>query len=273
MKILIIEDEDLLARNLSRFLKDMGRQVFTASTATEGYRTALTENPDVILLDLHLPDQSGLELIPRLKTQNPVAVIIMMTASAEVRSAVEAMKAGAEDYLPKPLDLDELQLSLERVSEKLGLKREVAELKNALKQGYAKDYLFLNSPAMGKVYTQVEKVAAQENVTVLILGETGTGKEHVAKLIHLFSPRSAKPFVELHCGAFPETLLESELFGYEAGAFTDAKKQKKGLFETAQGGTVFLDEVGEMPLTVQTKLLKVLEQKTLRRLGGLRKFR
>ncbi len=149
----------------------------------------------------------------------------------------------------------------------------MVDLKNTLREGYAKDYLFLSSPSMGKVYGQIEKVAAQVNVSVLILGETGTGKEHVARLIHLFSPRSSKPFIELHCGAFPESLLESELFGYEAGAFTDAKKQKKGLFETAQGGTVFLDEVGEMPLTIQTKLLKVLEQKTLRRLGGTQEIK
>jgi DNA-binding NtrC family response regulator len=183
------------------------------------------------------------------------------------------MRKGAEDYLTKPLDLDELELLLEKITANLNLRQEVDDLKKALREGYAKDYLFLPSPAMTKVYAQVEKVASQENVTVLVLGETGTGKEHVARLIHLFSPRSSKPFVELHCGAFPESLLESELFGHEAGAFTDAKKQKKGLFEEAQGGTVFLDEVGEMPLTIQTKLLKVLEQKTLRRLGGTQEIK
>lgn len=273
MKILIIDDEKSLANTLSSFLKDLGHEVETSFTAVAGREKAAQFKPDVVLLDVHLPDVLGLEILEQIKSKNPSAVVIMITGSGTVKHAVEAMRKGAEDYLTKPLNLDELQLLLEKVTANLNLRQEVAELKNALREGYAKDYLFLPSPEMGKVYGQVEKVAAQENVTALVLGETGTGKEHVARLIHLFSPRSAKPFVELHCGAFPETLLESELFGYEAGAFTDAKKQKKGLFETAQGGTVFLDEVGELPLTIQTKLLKVLEQKTLRRLGGTQEIK
>jgi len=250
----------------------LGHQTQAAHSASEGLSLAAADPPDMLLLDINLPDKLGLEILPQLKRDKPGLVVVMMTASAEIKHAVEAMRAGAEDYLAKPLNLDELELLVGRVEEKLGLQREVAALKNALREGYAKEYLFLKSPAMAKVYSQIEKVAAQEKVTVLILGETGTGKEHAARLIHLFSKRSAKPFVELHCGAFPETLLESELFGYEAGAFTDAKKQKKGLFETAQGGTVFLDEVGELPMTVQTKLLKVLEQKILRRLGGTKEI-
>jgi len=273
MKILIIEDEGSLARTLANFLEDLGHQVVRAGTAMEGLSKALADPPQLVLLDLNLPDKTGLEVLPRLKKEDPNCIVVMMTASAEVKHAVEAMRAGAEDYLTKPLDLDELQLLVERVAEKLGLKREVAALKTALQEGYAREYLFLKSSAMARVYSQIEKVAAQDQVTVLILGETGTGKEHAAKLIHHSSARSGKPFVELHCGAFPESLLESELFGYEAGAFTDAKKQKKGLFEMAQGGTVFLDEVGELPPTIQTKLLKVLEQKTLRRLGGTQEIR
>jgi DNA-binding NtrC family response regulator len=268
VKILVIDDEKSLAKTLTAFLKDLGHQVETAFTGVEGREKAAQFLPDIVLLDVHLPDVLGLEILGQIKSKTPSPVVIMITGSGTVKHAVEAMRKGAEDYLTKPLNLDELQLLLEKVTANLNLKREVADLKNALREGYAKDYLFLSSPEMGKVYGQIEKVAPQENVTVLILGETGTGKEHVARLIHLFSSRSAKPFVELHCGAFPETLLESELFGYEAGAFTDAKRQKKGLFEVAQGGTVFLDEVGELPLTIQTKLLKVLEQKTLRRLGG-----
>lgn len=273
MKILVIDDEKSLARTMTSFLKDLDYQVETAFTAVEGREKAGVFKPDIILLDVHLPDMLGLDIIEELKKKNPNLVVIMMTGSGTVKHAVEAMRKGAEDYLTKPLDLDELQVLLEKVTANLRLRQEVVDLKNALREGYAKDYLFLSSPAMGKVYSQIEKVAAQENVSVIIFGETGTGKEHAARLIHVFSPRSTKPFVELHCGAFPETLLESELFGYEAGAFTDAKKQKKGLFETAQGGTVFLDEVGEMPLTIQTKLLKVLEQKTLRRLGGTQEIK
>ncbi len=273
MKILVIDDEKSLAKTMTSFLRDLGHQVETAFTGVEGREKAALFNPDIVLLDVHLPDILGLEILGQIKSKNPSAVVIMVTGSGTVKHAVEAMRKGAEDYLTKPLNLDELQLLLEKVTDNLNLRQQVVDLKNALREGYAKDYLFLSSPEMGKVYGQIEKVASQENVTVLILGETGTGKEHVARLMHLFSPRSAKPFVELHCGAFPETLLESELFGYEAGAFTDAKKQKKGLFETAQGGTVFLDEVGELPLTIQTKLLKVLEQKTLRRLGGTQEIK
>ncbi len=273
MKVLVIDDEQSLAKTLTSFLRELGHQVECAFTGVDGREKAVAFQPDIVLMDVHLPDILGLEIIDQIKAKRPSTVVIMMTGSGTVKHAVEAMRKGAEDYLTKPLDLDELQLLVEKVTANLNLRQEVADLKNALRQGYAKDYLFLPSPAMGKVYAQIEKVAAQENVTVLILGETGTGKEHAARLIHLFSPRSAKPFVELHCGAFPETLLESELFGYEAGAFTDAKKQKKGLFETAQGGTVFLDEVGELPLTIQTKLLKVLEQKTLRRLGGTQEIK
>jgi len=273
VKILVIDDEKSLAKTLTAFLRDLGHQVETAFTAVEGREKALLFKPDIVLLDVHLPDILGLEIIEQIKSKAPATAVVMITGSGTVKHAVEAMRKGAEDYLTKPLDLDELQLLLEKITANLNLRQEVADLKNALREGYAKDYLFLSSPDMAKVYGQIEKVAFQENVTVLVLGETGTGKEHVARLIHLFSPRSAKPFVELHCGAFPETLLESELFGYEAGAFTDAKKQKRGLFEVAQGGTVFLDEVGELPLTIQTKLLKVLEQKTLRRLGGTQEIK
>jgi DNA-binding NtrC family response regulator len=273
MKVLVIDDEKSLAKTLTSFLKDLGYQVETAFTGVEGREKASLFQPDIVLLDVHLPDILGLEILGQIKDKKPSTIVIMMTGSGTVKHAVDAMRKGAEDYLTKPLDLDELQVLLEKITATLNLRQEVVDLKNALREGYAKDYLILSSPAMGKVYGQIEKVAAQENVSILILGETGTGKEHVARLIHLFSPRSAKPFVELHCGAFPESLLESELFGYEAGAFTDAKKQKKGLFEVAQGGTVFLDEVGEMPLTVQTKLLKVLEQKTLRRLGGTQEIK
>lgn len=273
MKILVIDDEKSLAKTLTAFLRDLGHQVENAFTAVEGREKAALFSPDIVLLDVHLPDILGLEIIEQIKSKKPSTTVVMITGSGTVKHAVEAMRKGAEDYLTKPLDLDELQLLLEKITANLNLRQEVADLKTALREGYAKDYLFLSSPEMAKVYGQIEKVASQENVTVLILGETGTGKEHVARLIHLFSTRSAKPFVELHCGAFPETLLESELFGYEAGAFTDAKKQKKGLFEVAQGGTVFLDEVGELPLTIQTKLLKVLEQKTLRRLGGTQEIK
>ncbi len=271
MKILIIDDETSLVDILTRFLSDCGHEVVSAHTAADGLDRMADSKPETVLLDIYLPDQSGIELLPRLLALQPETVVIMMTGVATTKSAVQAMKMGAEDYLEKPFDLEELKVTVEKIEEKLGLKRELEFLKGARRE-YTKDYLFLTDPSMQKVYQQIEQAAAQEKVTTLILGETGTGKEHVAKLIHWMSPRAAKPFIELHCGALPETLLESELFGYEAGAFTDAKKQKHGLFETAQGGSLFLDEIGELPLAIQTKLLKVLEQKNLRRLGSIQEI-
>ncbi len=167
-------------------MRDLGYQVETAFTAVEGREKATLFRPDIILLDVHLPDILGLELLGQIKEKQPSTTVIMMTGSGTVKHAVDAMRKGAEDYLTKPLDLDELQVLLEKITANLNLRQEVADLKNALREGYAKDYLFLSSPAMGKVYGQIEKVAAQVNVSVLILGETGTGKEHVARLIHLF---------------------------------------------------------------------------------------
>ncbi len=272
MNILVIDDERSLVNVLKPFLEDLGYTVERALTGTEGMEKIPLFKPDIILLDISLPDISGLELLPKIKLDYPYISVVVITGNMDVKIAVEAMKKGAEDYLAKPLNLDELQFLLNRVSEKQELKREVEHLKHSQREQYRKGYLFLSDPAMKKVYEQVDQVAQQSNVTVLILGETGTGKEHVAKLIHVFSPRSSKPFVELHCGAMPEALLESELFGYEPGAFTDAKKQKQGLFEVAQGGSIFLDEVGELPVSTQIKLLKVLEQKSIRRLGGLKEI-
>ncbi|HXC65342.1 MAG TPA: sigma-54 dependent transcriptional regulator, partial [bacterium] len=225
--------------------------------------------PEAVLQDINMPDVSGLELLPDLLLAVPGLAVVMVTGQASHQTAVAAMKAGAEDYLEKPFSQDELGAILDRVAEKLDLRRQVEDLKRNRLDDLRSDTLAAEDPAMLQVYQAVAGVAAREQVTVLIQGETGTGKEHVAKLLHLSSPRSSGPFIELHCGALPETLLESELFGYEAGAFTDARKAKPGLFEAAQRGTLFLDEIGEVPLSVQAKLLKVLEQKSMRRLGGV----
>jgi two-component system, NtrC family, response regulator AtoC len=227
----------------------------------------------VVLLDINMPDINGLQLLPDLLKASPQVAVVMITGQASHKSAVSAMKLGAEDYLEKPFHMEELELVLARFEEKLVLRHEVAALKRQRIDELSKDYLVLNDPAMVKIYRALEEVGAKSQVAVLIEGETGTGKEHAARLLHLFSPRAAGPFVELHCAALPEGLLESELFGYEAGAFTDAKKQKRGLFEAAQGGTLFLDEVGELPVATQTKLLKVLEDRTMRRLGGIETIR
>jgi DNA-binding NtrC family response regulator len=269
MRILVVEDEKPFRELLCSFLEGLEHETDSAATVAEGLEKAGDFKPDMVLLDVNLPDGTGLDFQKKLPDVHPDASVVLMTANVNVKTAVEAIKQGAEDYLGKPLNLDELEIILQQLTEKRGLRRDLAALKGHQKDLYRKDYLFLSDPLMKKVYERIEKVSQQPSVTVLILGETGTGKEHAAKLIHVLSPRTASPFMELHCGAMPENLLESELFGYEAGAFTDARKAKPGLFEVANGGTVFLDEVGELPLSVQTKLLKVLEQKTLRRLGGI----
>jgi DNA-binding NtrC family response regulator len=269
LKLLLIEDDDAVRRPLARGLAQAGYTVLEAANLAEAQAKAESGEPDVVVSDIYLPDGSGIDLLPKLLALRPGLPVVMMTGAQDVATAVQAMRRGAEDYLTKPFELEELKLALDRAVERAGLRREVHSLRESLKASESQDHHFLQDPSMQKVYGLVEQVAALDKVTALILGETGTGKQHIARLIHRLSARSSKPFVELHCAALPETLLESELFGYEAGAFTDAKGRKKGLFEAAQGGTVFLDEVGELPLATQTKLLKVLEQKTVRRLGGL----
>ena len=269
VKILIIDDDPELAKVLGLYLRKAGHQTAFAPDADQGLEEAGRQPPEIVLLDRRLPGMTGLDLLPHLLRLPGRPAVVMMTGMTEISDAVAAIKLGAEDYLSKPFEFETLDLVIQRVAEKRNLHRDVEALKQVQKEQTVRDYLFLSGQAMQAVYEQIEQVAEKEKVTVLILGETGTGKEHAARLIHLSSPRAAKPFVELHCAALPESLLESELFGFEAGAFTDAKKQKKGLFEMAQAGTLFLDEVGELPLSIQTKLLKVLEQKQLRRLGGL----
>ena len=274
MKILIIDDESEFAAALSKSLGALGHaNVSVAHTGADGLVKAKASPPDAVLLDINMPDLSGLEVLPELRGLNPGLSVVMITGQANHKSAVSAMKLGAEDYLEKPFNLEELKLVLDRIATKVSLKSQLLEVKKSRIDDYAREYLFLTDSAMQKVYRDIEEVAPRDTVTVLINGETGTGKEHAARLLHLFSDRSSCPFVELHCAAMPENLIESELFGYEAGAFTGANTRKQGLFETAQGGTLFLDEIGELSLNVQTKLLKVLEEKTLRRLGGVENFK
>ena len=272
MRILIIDDEESLAKILSKIVAQAGHEAFLAHRGSDGLEHAKQLKPDLILCDLNLPDMKGTDVIAQLNSSLNTASVVVITGEGTVNSAVEAMKLGAEDYLEKPIDTEKLKLVLKKIAEKRGLQQEVASLRKQRREMYRKDYLFLTDPEMQKIYDEIEQVAGQEKVTVIIFGETGTGKEHVARLIHALSPRSSRPFLELHCGSLPESILESELFGYEPGAFTDAKRQKPGLFEEGQGGTVFLDEIGELTPSVQMKLLKVLEQKSIRRLGGNREI-
>jgi len=272
MKILILDDEESLVKILSKILKQEGHEVFPAYTGAEGIEKQKIIQPDLILLDLNLPDQTGMEVLEQLNKAYNASSVVILTGDGSVDSAIQAMKLGAEDYLEKPVEPDKLKLVVKRIAEKRGLLTQIEALKNSHLEIYRKDYLFLSNPEMQKLYDSIEQVAKQDQLTALILGETGTGKEHVARLIHTLSNRALKPFVEIHCGALPETILESELFGYEPGAFTDARKMKPGLFEVAQGGSLFLDEIGELTQGVQTKLLKVLEQKSSRRLGGVKEI-
>jgi two-component system response regulator HydG len=272
MKILIIDDEEPVVKIFTRILKAEGHEVFSAYTAAEGIEKQKNLQPDMIFLDIHLPDQTGMEVLAQLNKAYNASSVVFITGGGSVDSAIQAMKLGAEDYLEKPIDLEKLKRVVKGVAEKRGLLTPIEVLKNGQMESYQKDYLFLSSPEMRKLYESIAQVAQQDQLTVLIHGETGTGKEHVARLIHARSRRAGHPFVEIHCGALPETILESELFGYEPGAFTDARRQKQGLFEVAQGGSLFLDEIGELTPGVQIKLLKVLEQKSSRRLGGVKEI-
>ena len=266
MRIVLIDDEVDLSDAMTRLLRFWGHETSAAVTGADGLVLQSTWAGDLIFLDVGLPDQNGLEVLRELKRMSPDTPVVMLTANDSSRLAVEALRLGAEDYLIKPGEPEELKLLVERMAEGAALRRELQTLRAQAARGY----LFLQNPKMREVYASLGRVSATDKVTVMIAGETGTGKEHAARLIHQLSPRAPKPFVELHCAALPETLLESELFGYEAGAFTDAKRAKPGLLEQAQGGTLFLDEIGELPLSMQTKLLKVLEDRQLRRLGGVK---
>ena len=266
MRVLIVDDEPDLAEVTARQVASWGHEVSTEKDGRSGLERQRHWNAELVLLDIGLPDMDGLTVLTELKRLSPETMVIMLTGQHNTRLAVQASHLGAEDYLTKPSDPEELHLLINKAAKAA---REHQELQ-ALRQREAKGYLFLQDPQMREIYTALSRVASTDKVTVLILGETGTGKEHAARLLHQLSPRASQPFQELHCAALPESLLESELFGYEAGAFTDARKAKPGLMEQAQGGTLFLDEIGELPLSMQTKLLKVLEDHQLRRLGGLK---
>jgi two-component system response regulator AtoC len=268
MKILIIDDDPELCQLLRRYLETQGHEVCLAATGQEGLKLLDSFAPAAVLLDHHLPDAFGLELLPLILERRPEASVLMITGLGSTRDAVAALKNGAENYLEKPFELDELATLLEDLAEKKA--RPPKKPSSPPRAASHADYLFLKSPAMQELYARLREAAAQVQVNVLIEGETGTGKEHAARMLHDFSPRAAGPFVELHCAALPESLLESELFGYESGAFTGATRSKPGLMEQAQGGTLFLDEIGELPLNTQAKLLKVLEERQLRRLGSVK---
>ena len=236
-------------------------------------RSQIGPEVDLVLLDVKLPDGDGLSVLKIIKEQHPDILVILMTAFSTIENAVEAMKLGAFHYVNKPFNLDEVSLLVEKALETSQLRREVRHLRSSQGREFGLDSIIGASPAMQQAKSLLARIAASPASTVLLTGETGTGKDLAAKAIHYNSDRATKPFVNIPCSALPEQLLESELFGHERGAFTDARQQKRGLFETADGGTVFLDEIGEMTAGLQSKLLRFLEEKAFKRVGGLSDIR
>lgn len=266
--ILVVDDELLVRRLLEEGLKTENYRLVLAETAAEAIRQFEERPPDMVILDMCLPDGSGLELLKAFKEREPAIVVVMITAHGSVDSAIEALKCGAYDYIEKPFDLRALKHTLRKVLDANQLKKKVDFLEEQQRHLLGIDNIIGRSKAMLAVFEMVGKIAQSGFSTVLIQGENGSGKDLIARAIHDKSPNAASPFLEVNCAALPETLIESELFGYEKGAFTDAKGQKAGLFEVAADGTIVLDEIGEMSLATQAKLLKAIENRKFRRIGG-----
>src|SRR5574337_586122 len=261
-KVLIVDDEALIRYALQNLIEREGFTAITADSGLHALKQFEEEKPEIVILDIRLPDSNGLTLLKTIKEISPSVTVVMVTACPDIQSSVEAMKMGAFDYLEKPIDFDKLTAILNTI------KQEQSQEKAAFPQ----DSFVFASDAMREVYRITERLANKADVTVLVLGESGTGKSFLCKTIHELSTRKGRPFVEIGCSNIPEHLIESELFGHEKGAFTDAKAAKKGLIEMAEGGTVFFDENGDMPYAMQSKLLSLIEERKFRRVGGLQQI-
>lgn len=268
IRVLIIEDEGLIRWSLCQKFEERGYAVTEAETGQAAEQALASSIYDLVMLDYRLPDTTGLDILREIRKSDHDVVVIMMTAYSNIEDAVEAIKLGAYDYIPKPFRMDLLLLTVEKALETTKLRREVRELRRHLQHNYGFDRIIGRHSSMLKTFELVRDIAKSGSSTVFLRGETGTGKDLVAGVIHYNSDRAPGPYMNITCTALSESLLESELFGHERGAFTDAKVQKKGLLELADGGTVFLDEVGDMPPTLQAKLLRFLEERTFRRVGG-----
>jgi DNA-binding NtrC family response regulator len=264
-RILVVDDEEKLRRVIELQLSAAGYDVDKAASAEEGLR--LAERADLVLTDLKLPGMDGLELLAAIRRQNMQAPVIVMTAFGTIEVAVQAMKSGAVDFLLKPFSLDHLMAVIQKALEVRALRDENRQLREELGKRYEFDNIIGRSPAMQEIFATIERVAPSR-ATVLLAGESGVGKDLIARAIHFHSPRRDRPFVKINCTALPENLMESELFGYEKGAFTGANTTKPGKFEQADTGTVFLDEIGDVPASIQVKLLRILQEREFERLGS-----
>lgn len=269
-KILVIDDEKLLRWSLEQGLSKEGFTVISAENGADGLRIYFEELPDIVLLDIHLPDISGISVLEEIKKESKDAVVIMITAFGDIQTAVKTIKVGAYDFVEKPFNMDKLKILIGKALETFSLRKEVSQFRSQLSKQYGFDNIIGKSEEMLNVLELTKKVSRSDTTTILLQGESGTGKDLIAKVIHYESSRAEKPLMDINCTALPETLIESELFGYEKGAFTDAKNMKKGLFELSDGGTIFLDEIGDMKPSTQAKLLKVIENKTFKRIGGVK---
>ncbi len=269
-KILIVDDEQLIRWTLTEALRTWGYASAEAPSVAAAVQAFEAEQPAAVLLDVNLPDGSGLEALRELKRRQPDAVVIMMTGNVMVSDTIAALRGGAYDFIGKPINLEELQVTIRNGIEAQSLRKEVRSIRRERASQFSFDQIVGQSPGMREMFQLARKVAESEVSSVLLQGESGTGKDLVAKAIHYGSRRQDAPFIAINCAAIPATLIESEMFGYEKGAFTDAKGRKEGLFEQAEGGTLFLDEIGELELNVQAKLLRVLEEGSFRRVGGLK---
>jgi DNA-binding NtrC family response regulator len=264
LSILVVDDEQTVRETLVEFFEALGHRARAAATASEGRQALAEHSPDVALIDLHLPDADGMRLLEAIRADDPEVVVLVLTGHGDVPTAVRAMQHGAADFLEKPVDLEALQAAVDRAAEMGRLRRELAVLR-ARESAGAAPAAPLAPPSLERL---VDLAARHDDAPVLIVGETGTGKGYVARRIHERSSRAGAPFVEINCASLSPIFFESELFGHERGAYTDAKQAKRGLLEVAGRGSVFLDEIAEMPLDVQPRLLKAIEERTFRRLGG-----
>src|SRR5262249_30397611 len=263
----IVDDEASIVEFLSMLFESEGFAVEAARSAVEAQRALAGASFDLVLCDILMPDGNGLDLLREIKAASPSTAVVMMTAFTSTKSAIEAMKLGAYDYVSKPFDVEELKIVVEKALERAELAHENVYLRRELEQKYTFNNIIGKSAKMQAIFALIERIARTTS-TVLVHGESGTGKELIARAIHFASPRSGRRFLSINCGALPENLLESELFGHERGAFTGAVREKKGLFQEADRGTIFLDEIGEMTPSMQVKLLRALQQKVVRKVGG-----